>query len=70
MQVEYSGALAELNTSPITIAFLKGLFTPILMDAVNYVNAPIIAKDRGIKVVESKSEKSDDFINVLTSKNQ
>ncbi len=66
--VEYSGELAELNTSPITIAFLKGLFTPILKDAVNYVNAPIIAKDRGIKVVEAKSERSDDFINVMTSR--
>ncbi len=66
--IEYSGELAELNTSPITIAFLKGLFTPILKDAVNYVNAPIIAKDRGIKVVESKSERSDDFINVLSTR--
>lgn len=66
--VEYSGELAELNTSPITVAFLKGLFTPILKDAVNYVNAPIIAKDRGIKVVEAKSERSDDFINVMTAR--
>ncbi|HKJ65712.1 MAG TPA: phosphoglycerate dehydrogenase [Desulfopila sp.] len=68
VNVEYSGALAELNTQPITIAFLKGLFTPILKDAVNYVNAPIIAKDRGIKVIESKSESSDDFINVLSAR--
>lgn len=66
--VEYSGELAELNTSPITVGFLKGLFTPILKDAVNYVNAPLIAKDRGIKVVEAKSEHSDDFINVLTTR--
>ncbi|MDJ0621379.1 MAG: phosphoglycerate dehydrogenase [Desulfocapsaceae bacterium] len=65
--VEYSGELAELNTSPITVAFLKGLFTPILKDAVNYVNAPIIAKDRGIKVVEAKSERSYDFINVMSA---
>ncbi len=68
VNVEYSGSLAELNTSPITISFLKGLFTPILNDAVNYVNAPIIARDRGIKVIESKSERSDDFINVLSAR--
>ncbi|MBU0944937.1 MAG: phosphoglycerate dehydrogenase [Proteobacteria bacterium] len=66
VDIEYSGELAELNTSPITVAFLKGLFTPILQDAVNYVNAPVIAKDRGIRVVESKSDRSHDFINVLT----
>ncbi len=66
VRLEYSGELAELNTSPVTVAFLKGLFTPILKDAVNYVNAPIIAKERGIKIVESKSETSDDFVNTMS----
>ncbi len=68
VSLEYSGELAELNTSPVTVAFLKGLFTPILQDAVNYVNAPVIAKDRGIRVVESKSDRSNDFVNVLRIK--
>ncbi len=66
VNLEYCGELSELNTSPITIAFLKGLFAPILKDAVNYVNAPIIAKDRGIRVVESKSGQADDFTNVFS----
>jgi D-3-phosphoglycerate dehydrogenase len=68
INVEYCGELADHNTTPVTIAFLKGLFTPILKDAVNYVNAPIIAKDRGIKVIESKSEYSDDFVSVLSAR--
>jgi D-3-phosphoglycerate dehydrogenase len=68
VSIEYSGELADLNTSPVTVAFLKGLFTPILQDAVNYVNAPVIAKDRGIRVVESKSDRSNDFVNVLRIK--
>jgi len=66
VSIEYSGELAEMNTSPITVAFLKGLFTPILQDAVNYVNAPVIAKERGIRVVESRTDQSDDFTNTLT----
>ncbi len=66
VNIEYSGELAELDTSPVTVAFLKGLFTPIIQDAVNYVNAPMIAKDRGIKIIESKTEETDDFINALT----
>ncbi len=66
VSIEYSGEFAELNTSPVTVAFLKGLFTPILKDAVNYVNAPLIARERGIRVIESKSEKSDDFVNTLS----
>ena len=68
VNIEYGGSLAELNTSSITVAFLKGMFTPILKDAVNYVNAPIIARDRGIKIVESHTDLSSDFINTLSIK--
>ena len=68
VNLEFGGGLAELNTNPITVAFLKGMFTPILRDAVNYVNAPIIARERGIRVVESKSDLSDDFVNSLMIK--
>jgi len=66
--IEYGGDLAEMITAPITVACLKGLFTPILKDAVNYVNAPIIAEDRGIKVVESKTARTEDFLNLLVIK--
>ncbi len=68
INIEYVGDLAELNTTPITVAFLKGLFTPILKDAVNFINAPMIAKDRGIRVVESKTQSSDDFTSLLKVK--
>ncbi|WP_136797723.1 phosphoglycerate dehydrogenase [Desulfosediminicola ganghwensis] len=68
VNVEYSGELADVNTSPVTVAFLKGLFTPILKDAVNYVNAPVVARDRGIRVVESKSDRAGDFTNTLTAR--
>jgi D-3-phosphoglycerate dehydrogenase len=68
ISIEYGGGLADLDTKSITVAFLKGLFTPILKDAVNYVNAPIIARDRGIKVVESRTDQASDFINTLVVK--
>ncbi|MCK4839987.1 MAG: phosphoglycerate dehydrogenase [Desulfobulbaceae bacterium] len=65
VNIEFVGDLAEMETGPLTVAFLKGLFTPILKDAVNYVNAPMIAKERGIRVVESRSSQHDDFTNLL-----
>jgi D-3-phosphoglycerate dehydrogenase len=68
VSIEYMGELADLNTTPITVAFLKGLFTPILKHAVNYVNAPVIARDRGIRIVEAKSERADDFVNSVQIK--
>jgi D-3-phosphoglycerate dehydrogenase len=66
VNLEYIGDFEDLATEPITVAFLKGLFTPILQDAVNFVNAPLIAKERGIRVVESKTGHSDDFTSLLS----
>ena len=66
VSLEYSGELCDIDNSPVTVAFLKGLFTPILRDAVNFVNAPFIAKERGINIVESKSSKSQVYTSLLT----
>lgn len=59
--VEYRGEAASLNSSPITIAALKGLLDPILLETVNFVNAPFIAKERGIEVKETKSRDSGNY---------
>jgi len=59
--IEYRGEASELNTAPVTIALLKGFLTPILEETVNFVNAPIIAKERGIEVREMKSADAGDY---------
>jgi len=51
----------------IAMSLLKGLLDPILEEKVNYVNAPILAKERGIKVVESKSLLAEDYTTLLTA---
>jgi D-3-phosphoglycerate dehydrogenase len=63
--VEYNGEVASLSVAPLTIAVLKGLLTPILEHAVNYVNAPVLAKERGIEVKEVKSSDAGDFTSVI-----
>ncbi len=68
LQVEYSGHLAEYDTKILTIAILKGLFETVILEPVNYVNAPIIAEERGIKLSESKSYTSLDYINLIILK--
>jgi len=65
LTVEYGGEVAGLNVAPLTIAVLKGLLTPILEDPINYVNAPIVAKERGIEVKEVKSNDAGDFTSVI-----
>jgi D-3-phosphoglycerate dehydrogenase len=61
VQVEYRGDVTQYNVAPLTLAVLKGLLSPVMEFAVNYVNAPILARDRGIKIVESKGGESTDF---------
>ena len=63
--VEYSGEVASLSVAPLTIAVLKGLLTPIMEAPVNYVNAPIVAKERGIQVKEVKSSDAGDFTSLI-----
>ncbi len=64
--IEYSGELLNLNVAPITVSLIKGLLDPILTETVNYINAPVIARERGIKVVESKSTETQDFTNMIS----
>ncbi|HLG21183.1 MAG TPA: phosphoglycerate dehydrogenase [Candidatus Manganitrophaceae bacterium] len=66
--IEYHGEAADLQTEPITVAALKGLLSPILEETVNYVNAPSIAKERGIEVNEAKSSDAGNFSSLLSVK--
>jgi D-3-phosphoglycerate dehydrogenase / 2-oxoglutarate reductase len=64
--IEYQGEASAIDTPPVTVALLKGILDPILEEAANYVSAPIIIKERGIKIVEAKSEKAEGFSGQIT----
>ncbi len=53
IEITYEGEVAQLNRKPITNVLLNSLLTPILETGVNIVNAPLIAEERGIEVVEA-----------------
>jgi len=65
IEFEILGDISEFDTSLLTVAFLKGFFESISMDAVTYVNAPLLAMERGITVKESKSRRSRDYVNLI-----
>ena len=67
VSVSYEGHVASLNTRPLSNAVLMGLLRPTL-DAVNAVNAPVIAKDRGIKVSETKQDLGGDYQTLIRLK--
>ena len=62
--VEYRGNVAGQNTRPLTSLVLMGLLRPLL-DSVNMVNAPVIARERNIDVTEIKNDQSGDFQSLI-----
>ncbi len=66
IRIEYKGNVTEHDTEPITTALLKGLMTPMVGDVVNFVNAPSIAKDRGISIAVTKTEEAGNFTGMIS----
>lgn len=60
VEIEYGGDAAEVNTAPVTAAILTGLLKPLL-NSVNMVSAPTIARDRDISVSETKRARLTDY---------
>lgn len=58
--IEYEGAVAKLNTRPLTAAALAGLLGP-LMSGANMVNAPVLAAERGIEVSETVHDRQSEY---------
>jgi len=65
VQVEYKGDVTELDVRPINAAVLKGLLAPVLDVPLNSVNAPFLAKERGVKIVEVKNRGAAGFSNSM-----
>lgn len=66
VSVEYIGEVTCMDNRPLTLSLLKGMLTPILGEIVNFVNVPVIVKDRNIKVTESVRSEAEDFTNLIT----
>ncbi|SMO41465.1 phosphoglycerate dehydrogenase [Melghirimyces algeriensis] len=62
--ITFSGELAEMDTAPLSRIILKGTLSHYLSD-VNYVSAPYLAKERGIKVTEQKTSQSHGFTHLI-----
>jgi len=65
VQIAYDGAVAQMNTKALTSAAVAGLLRPMLQD-VNVVSAPIVAKDRGILIEEITREAAGDYDSLIT----
>jgi D-3-phosphoglycerate dehydrogenase / 2-oxoglutarate reductase len=67
VNLEYSGDVATHDITAITTAFVKGLLTSAVGEMVNNVNAVTIAKERNIKITESKTSQVEEFTHLITA---
>ena len=68
IEISYSGEIAEYPVAPLTNALLIGILRVMLKSNINFVNAPIIARQRGIKVRESTIKDISIYNNLVTVK--
>lgn len=67
LAVEYRGEDVAGLVKPLTVALLKGMLAPILGDKVNYINAPLLAGERGLQVTQTKGLKTGEYTNLVSS---
>src|SRR5436190_949043 len=65
VRLTFEGVVAQMNTKALTSAALAGLLRPMLQD-VNVVSAPIMAKDRGIVVEDTRRDAEGDYDSLVT----
>jgi D-3-phosphoglycerate dehydrogenase len=66
--VEYYGDFKGVDLSPVTTALLKGLLTSMVKEVVNFVNAHVMANDRGIKVTETTIGSHEEYAQLISVK--
>jgi D-3-phosphoglycerate dehydrogenase len=64
IEVVYAGGVSKLNTRPMTASAVAGVLRPMLAE-VNIVNAPMIAKDRGVAIAETFRDDAENFESVI-----
>ena len=65
IEVEVKGEEIAEQVKPLTIALLKGLLSPFLGEVVNYINAPLLATERGIALSQTRGLETPDYPNLI-----
>src|SRR5213596_3046521 len=65
VSIRYSGEVSEMNLNYLTSVILRSLLMPVLREGVNLVNAMHVAKQRGIRVQETRVPAPENFTNLI-----
>jgi D-3-phosphoglycerate dehydrogenase len=66
LDVEVRGEITQYDVKVLELAALKGVFADVVEDSVSYVNAPLLAQERGVEVRLTTSTESPDYRNLVT----
>lgn len=66
--LSYIGEIASYKVDPLGMSFTKGFLSPVLEEEVNLVNAMAVAKERGIKIEQSKIPEELEYVNLIRAK--
>jgi D-3-phosphoglycerate dehydrogenase / 2-oxoglutarate reductase len=66
--VEFSGALLDQPLAPLSAAFLKGCLEGVVTEPLNRVNAPVLARDMGLKVQQVQASQATDYVALITTR--
>ncbi len=64
--VEYRGEEVAGLVKPLTVGLLKGILAPVVGEKVNYINAPVLAAERGIQLMQTKGLKTAEYTNLVS----
>ena len=65
VSIRYSGDVSEVNLNYLTSVIVRSLLTPVLREGVNLVNAMHVAKQRGVRVQETRVPAPENFTNLI-----
>ena len=66
VEIQYNGEIADHDTSAVKASVIRGLLEPISEEPVTLVNAHLVARQRGLHIVEQKSVESESYANLVT----
>jgi D-3-phosphoglycerate dehydrogenase len=65
VEVEVQGEIASLDVTVLQLAAMKGIFVDVVQDSVTYVNAPLVAQDRGVQISLSTVTECENWRNLI-----
>lgn len=68
LEIVFSGDIAGGEVTPITTALVKGFLDPVLQSSVNYINASMLAKNRGINITQTLNGRANGYASLITVK--